>query len=213
MRLPKVEDRFGLLLALLVVSFLFTGAADSGALRLFAGLINVAALIVAFTSASWSIKWPLLGGLVVTGVAGSILVSVLDIDQTGAAVGALAQVAVLSAATYAVLDRIVSHERVSTETILGALSAYFLIGQVFAWIYAALAGVIDEPVLAPAEGLGVPVYYSYVVLTTLGFGDITPVDPLAQRITVIEALTGQIFLTVLVARLVSMYSRPARESG
>ncbi len=46
-----------------------------------------------------------------------------------------------------------------------------------------------------------------MVLTTLGFGDVVPVTELAKRITIIEAITGQIFLATLVARLVSMYRR------
>jgi hypothetical protein len=64
-----------------------------------------------------------------------------------------------------------------------------------------------EPVL-DQEAVGkVPVYYSYVVLTTLGFGDITPNGAVAERVTVLEALLGQVFLVVLIARLVSTYER------
>ncbi|MBT8240792.1 MAG: potassium channel family protein, partial [Acidimicrobiia bacterium] len=107
----------------------------------------------------------------------------------------------------AVVGRVVHHERVETQTLLGALAAYFLIGLFFAWIYLALDGFVDGPVLQPPVE-GVPSYYSMVVLTTLGFGDINPVDQLARKVTAIEAITGQIFLATLVARLVSLYGRP-----
>ena len=53
----------------------------------------------------------------------------------------------------------------------------------------------------------VPVYYSFVVLTTLGFGDITPVDAFAQRITALEAIVGQIFLATVVARFVALHGK------
>jgi voltage-gated potassium channel Kch len=49
------------------------------------------------------------------------------------------------------------------------------------------------------------VYYSYITMTTVGYGDLSPAVGLPRTMAVLEALTGQIFLVVLVARLVSMY--------
>jgi hypothetical protein len=71
----------------------------------------------------------------------------------------------------------------------------------------------DGEVLANATADEVPMYYSYVVLATLGFGDVLPIGSLAERVTVIEALFGQIFLATFVARLVSVYSRVPTERG
>ena len=48
-------------------------------------------------------------------------------------------------------------------------------------------------------------YFSFVTLTTLGFGDITPVSPLAQTLTWLEAVAGQLYLAILLARLVSLH--------
>ena len=109
----------------------------------------------------------------------------------------------------AVVRRVLAHDRVGLPTILGAISAYVLIGMVFAWIYLAMYGIVDGPLLDPDEA-GLPTYYSFVVLTTLGFGDITPVEDLVQRLTALEAMIGQIFLATLVARLVSLYGSPTR---
>ncbi len=107
----------------------------------------------------------------------------------------------------AVVRRVLSHDQVGAPTILGAITAYLLIGLSHAWVYLALDGLVDGPILNPAiEGL--PSYYSFVVLSTLGFGDVTPVNDLAQRLTAIEAITGQVFLATLVARLVSLYGQP-----
>ena len=50
-------------------------------------------------------------------------------------------------------------------------------------------------------------YYSFVTLTTMGYGDIMPVHPLARALAVLEALTGQLYLTILLARLVSLELR------
>ena len=49
------------------------------------------------------------------------------------------------------------------------------------------------------------IYYSFITLTTLGYGDIVPVSPSARSLATLEALTGQLYLTVLVARLVGLH--------
>ncbi|MDG1785070.1 MAG: potassium channel family protein, partial [Ilumatobacter sp.] len=70
-------------------------------------------------------------------------------------------------------------------------------------------GLFEGPVLDP-DVASLPTYYSFEVLTTLGFGDITPVNDFVQRLTALEAMAGQIFLATLVARLVAMYGSSAR---
>ena len=59
-----------------------------------------------------------------------------------------------------------------------------------------------------AAGLEKWVYFSFITLTTVGFGDITPISELAKRLVVIEAFVGQVFLITLVARLVSLWGLP-----
>ncbi len=53
--------------------------------------------------------------------------------------------------------------------------------------------------------LEIPIYYSFVTMTTLGYGDIVPVNPAARMLSVLQALTGQLYLVVLVARLVGLH--------
>ena len=55
------------------------------------------------------------------------------------------------------------------------------------------------------------VYFSFVTLTTVGYGDITPATELAKRLAVVEAFVGQVFLIVLVARLVTLWGRRVRQ--
>jgi hypothetical protein len=119
---------------------------------------------------------------------------------------------VLSGVAISVASDVMTDERVTNQTLLGAISAYFLIGQIFAWVYLSLPGYLDDEVISPAGGAGFTDYYSYVVLTTLGFGDVTPVGALAQRVTVLEALIGQMFLAILIGRLVALYSRQSAPS-
>ena len=107
------------------------------------------------------------------------------------------------------VSRILHHKRVTFETILGAVCVFVLVGLVFAFGFLAIDAFRDGPFFAQAgpHHQSEYVYFSFVALTTLGFGDLSPTQGLPQALTVIEALVGQIFLVVLVARLVTLWVR------
>lgn len=107
------------------------------------------------------------------------------------------------------INRVLHHRQVTSETILGALCAYVLIGLLFAFLFLAVHDFRDSSFFAQ-PGLrtqGEFLYFSFVALTTLGFGDLSPAVGLPQALTVIEALLGSIFLVTLVARLVTLWVR------
>ena len=122
----------------------------------------------------------------------------------------LLPVALLVTATLPVtISRVLHHRRVTHETVLGALCAYVLVGLLFAFIYLAVQELRDEPFFAqpgPHEQSEY-LYFSFVALTTLGFGDLSPSVGLPQALTVLEALLGQVFLVTMVARLVTLWVR------
>jgi ion channel len=107
------------------------------------------------------------------------------------------------------LSRVLHHRRVTHETVLGALCTYVLVGLLFAFLYLAVQELRDGPFFVQpgdheqSEFL----YYSFVTLTTLGFGDLSPTVGLPQALTALEALLGQVFLVTLVARLVTLWVR------
>jgi len=107
------------------------------------------------------------------------------------------------------LSRVIRHPRVTRETVLGALCAYVLVGLLFAFLYLAVSDLRSGPFFAqPGEHVQSEfLYYSFVTLTTLGFGDLSPSVGLPQALTAIEALLGQIFLVTMVARLVTLWVR------
>jgi hypothetical protein len=113
------------------------------------------------------------------------------------------------------ISRVVRHRRVTHETVLGALCAYVLVGLLFAFLYLAVHELREDPFFAqpgPHEQSEF-VYFSFVALTTLGFGDLSPSVGLPQALTVLEALLGQIFLVTLVARLVTLWVRQGAETS
>jgi hypothetical protein len=107
------------------------------------------------------------------------------------------------------LSRVVRHERVTSETVLGALCAYVLLGLLFAFAYLAVDAARDSPFFVqPGAHQGSEyLYFSFVTLTTLGFGDLSPSVGLPQALTAVEALVGSVFLVTLVARLVTLWVR------
>jgi hypothetical protein len=113
------------------------------------------------------------------------------------------------------ISRVLHHKRVTYETVLGALCAYVLLGLLFAFMYLAVAELRDEPffVQAGPHQQSEYLYFSFVALTTLGFGDLSPAVGLPQALTVLEALLGQVFLVTLVARLVTLWVRQSAENA
>ncbi len=111
--------------------------------------------------------------------------------------------------------------RVTTEVLCAGLSVYLLLGT--AWMFAYLLVSDFSPgafvfTAGPETGhtlSGFNAYYfSFVTLTTVGFGDIVPVSHVARMLAATEATTGTLFMAVLIARLVALYSsQPPNPSG
>jgi hypothetical protein len=202
-------DRFGLLLALLIASFVFTGL-EPDDWQVVAAVVNGAMLVVATRSTGLAWRPLRLGAAVVVSAAAAASLAVVDQDERIAGPVLLLQAAIMLVIAVAVARRLLHHERVTAETVAGALCLYVLLGLLFAWTYAALGAFYDDPVLVASAGRADPVYYSFVVLTTVGFGDVTSTIDLVRRLSVLEALSGQVLLVTLVARLVSMFGA---ESG
>jgi voltage-gated potassium channel Kch len=96
---------------------------------------------------------------------------------------------------------------VTAETILGAICAYVLLGLLFAYADLSVQAISSGHFFAQpgVHNEADFVYYSFITITTVGYGDLSPTTGVPRTMAVTEALVGQIFLVVLVARLVSAY--------
>ena len=96
---------------------------------------------------------------------------------------------------------------ITFHRILGAIAAYLLLGVLWAYAYALVAhlrpGAFSGPV-RPEDGPRAFFYFSFLTLTTVGYGDVLPVHPVARSLAMLEAVTGPLYLAILVARLVSL---------
>jgi Ion channel len=105
------------------------------------------------------------------------------------------------------LEQVFRSGAVTHLRIQGAIAVYLLFGVEWSHAYHIVSLLLPGSFAVQGGQLATAgdwIYYSYVTLTTLGYGDITPVRPVARTLAVGEALTGQLYLAVLIARLIAM---------
>lgn len=208
-------DRFGRLLVIIMIAFIISGIQQEWATTV-TTFVNLVLVVVAFRTTGVRTTMPIASGIVVVAVAASVLSTVTNNGSNGAAISSFAQFALLIFLVVALLRAVLAHEVVTMQTIIGAVAAYALIGLAFSWLYLGMSTVDSDQFSFDATIPSAFPEFSFVVLTTLGFGNQVPDEPFAARLTVIEAMIGQIFLATFVARLVSLYPRrtaPPRPGG
>jgi voltage-gated potassium channel len=114
------------------------------------------------------------------------------------------------ASTWVAFQKLLSSDSIDVNKIIGGICIYLLLGITWAFFYLFINIVIPNSFdgLTSTE-IGDQfidlMYYSFVTLTTLGYGDLIPVRPLARIVAYLEAIVGQFYVAVLVAWLVAMY--------
>jgi hypothetical protein len=177
-------------------------------------IMRVIVFSVLLLVGSWSLKD---GGryfssgmlFVVSGIASSVLAASLDmmLFEYGAI---LAMIGFLVVAISYTLGQVVFGTEMSANRLVGAICVFLLLGIIWAFGYALLelAAPNSFKGFDPAHAPGADstwLYFSFVTLTTLGYGDITPVTAVARTLSYLQAVAGQFYIAVLVAGLVSGY--------
>ena len=110
-------------------------------------------------------------------------------------------------APFAIVRHLVMRREIDTETLLGAIAAYLLIGMFFAFAYKVLGELQSVPFFGRAGHgtLSQDLFFSFVTMTTVGYGDLVPAANPGQTLAVLEALIGQLFLVVAVGKIISSY--------
>ena len=161
-------------------------------------------------------RWPFLVLTVVTLAVrwGEHLSGVLQLD-----VGALLiTVLWLVYAVSIMIGRLFQRRDVTVDTILGAVVAYLLAAIVFTFAFeivellqaGSFSGIPDQARSHRAELGSSMLYFSFVCITTMGYGDIVPVSDIARPLAVLEGVFGQLYLAVMIARLVGLHIASSR---
>jgi Ion channel len=140
------------------------------------------------------------------GGAGAVAVALVGAgvlsEDLGLAIGGLLAAAIPAALAGGVV-RLIRERGVTLRAVLGALTIYLYVGLVFAWVIGFVSHVDSTPYFAqPDVGHGDRVYFSFTVLTTTGFGDFTAATPVGHALTVVEMLTGQLYLVTVIGVLI-----------
>ena len=200
-----------LLVALVALFLVSPLVAETGASRLTVGTLFTLVVVAAAVSSSES-RWRRLVAIWLAGPAIIIGWGVYFADSAGLRLTSdLAYVALLGFTLFNLLDRITRIETSDIDTICGGIACYLLIGTAWALTYRVIEFVAPGSFSIGAEGgqalWSDYLYFSLTTMTTLGYGDIAPLKPFAQIWSTLEAVTGTLFIALLIARLVGIYRR------
>jgi hypothetical protein len=207
----ELTGRYGFVLALILLDYialsLLSGETAAWArvvAQMSLGITLVVTLVAAQVHRRWLIvaAFFVFAGLLTLGgaalLAGDILTNVVYVS------GAL----LVIVTPILILRDVSQHTLVTTETVMGAACAYLLFGISFALIYGTVGQFMPHGFFgagrSPTSDF---LFFSFTTLTTVGYGNLIPATPVGQSLAMVEALSGQIYLVVVVARLVSIWGQ------
>ena len=206
----RAAHSYGLVLALIIVVFVFTSVAPDSSwadstLVLLQSLTLVTAL---WTSGVAQADSKISIGLIALATASAVALLVFGGTFFQAVVLILAgllTLATILTVALGVIDQGVANVRAVT----GAVCVYVLIGLLFVYAYGVIAAVSSGDFFAQGTdgSRSLRLYFSFVTLATLGYGDYTPGHELGRTLAIVEALFGQLYLVTVIALLVSRISR------
>ena len=144
---------------------------------------------------------------VVLGLAAVVAVGSFFVHGSGAQLGAIFVISCLLylVAPFAIVRHLLRRQVVDRESLLGAVTAYLLFGMFFAFAYRAIGELGSVPFFGHAGRgtLSQDLFFSFVTIATVGYGNLVPAANPGQVLAVVEAITGQLFLIVAVGKVVS----------
>ncbi|TAK74517.1 MAG: hypothetical protein EPO11_06765 [Gammaproteobacteria bacterium] len=129
----------------------------------------------------------------------------------------ISNIVFLSIITFFILYSITLHQKITLDSLFGAISGYFLVGFIWSSIYLLIASVdptsFSQPLFTPFIHLSSmrASYFSFTTLTSLGYGDVLPLSNIAKTCAWLEAVTGQIYMAVWISQLVGLRIAQKRE--
>ena len=217
-RYSRGEPNITLLFSLIVLFVLFPVMVELGAVRFyrlaFVGELILASIGLGATKANRRMALGL-------GVPAIVLqmVAFSAPSRISLLIAAIATLLFIGFVTVIVYRMVMASGRVTVDKLAAAVNVYLLLGLAWAIVYGVIASfegtafsgnAMDFHTLEEYVSLGAEfffIYFSFVTLTTLGYGDTLPMTPIAQTAAWMEAVVGQLFVAVTLARLVGMFGR------
>lgn len=206
--------RFGVVLLLLLATFVFMAAGFSGSwVPLVTVALQGATLLATLVAARVGRRYVRLATLLVLAAfAGAVAATFFSSDSVQGGLFLL-NVLLVAVAPVVIARSILERGVVDVQAVLGALCIYVLIGMLWAFLYNAIGALGSDPFFVQTDKASTAeyLYFSYVTQTTVGYGDFSAATGLGRSLAVLEALTGQLYLVTVVALLVANLGRIRRE--
>jgi hypothetical protein len=208
-------DSYGLVLLLVMVTYVVSVSVNEARA---ASIVLVVQLVTVWITLRTSQARPLVRRIanVVLVLAAIVTVGSFFVHEKGTQLGGIFAVCCLLylIAPFSIVRHLMVRRDIDVEALLGAVSAYLLIGMFFAYAYQA-AGELGSVPFFGSQGHGTlsqDLFFSFVTMTTVGYGNLVPAANPGQTLAVAEAVIGQLFLVVAVGKVISGL-QPRRGNG
>lgn len=208
-------NRYGMVVALLCFAYVLSVTAQGTAWTATVMLVQLVTLWLTF-SASESPRAQRLAGIacVLVGflaIATVVFGQVLDLDTAALRFVSAVSVVLYLVAPWVILRHLVRRSTVDARTILGAVAVYIMLGMMFAFSYRTISLFQTQPAFFGDSGQGSAadfLFFSFITLTTTGYGNLVPAANPGQSVAVLEAIIGQLFLVTALAKIVNAWRIP-----
>ena len=208
-------DSYGLVLALVIVTYVVSVSVDESRAASIVLLVQLVTVWLTLRTSQARRITRLIASVVLC-LAGVVAIGSFFVHQRGTALGGIFAVSCLLSliAPFSILRHLLLRRDIDVEALLGAVAAYLLIGMFFAFAYQAAGNLGSVPFFGSAGpgSLSEDLFFSFVTMTTVGYGNLVPAANPGQTMAVFEALTGQLFLIVAVGKIISGL-QPRRGNG
>ena len=201
------HPRYGLLLLTLVVTYVLSSFIEATWVTALQIVLFGAVAVLAMRGGQFRRRTLRLGvTIAIGGTLIAVTIALTHSADAGAGAANLWAAFMLLIAAALLIRGVLAQPEVSLQSIFGAVSAYLILGLMFAAIFGAVDHFTSTPFFVHGKAdLKSFQYFSFTTLTTLGYGDYTAAQAGGQSLAVMEAVVGQIFLATLVARLVAAF--------
>ena len=215
-RFRGMEDNYGFVLVAILAALIIMGALSERPMGrtvtlLLFGVVFFLTLLASAVPRRWMLMAlvlvpPILAVAALAGTSGNR-------SAVGNAAYIMSALLVITCAVV-IARRIAKHPKISVRTVMGTVCIYLFAALLFALIYRTMDMMDGGPFFAQTnDPAGIDyIYFSFVSITTLGFGDLSPASDLGKITAVVEAIIGQLYLVTVVALFVGNIGRRWRDS-
>ena len=211
--MDRFSQRYGITFLLILVTLIVSAALGDTQIGAFVipALLGFCLVVTLRASGAHRGTLWLFGGLAALAVVAGGAAAIVGEGDWVKILSSVVAVSFVVISPVAIFRDIRRHDEITIRTVMAAICVYLFIGLFFALVYR-IVGTIDPPFFVQTEETTVPdtLYFSFITLATVGYGDLTASGDVTRMLSVTEGLLGQVYLVTIVALLVSNLGRQRR---